>query len=245
MSLRHRTVAALALLLLVAPLAIASHAIDNTYDQPVWFQWSETRLDVVIVPPEHGQVYNAGGVLGGAGASELNPYASSYLAAIEAGVANWQKAINTYAPTWLKGGIQISVYVLGRDAVPPGTDAEIIITTDQSKAVILGMAVSTNPCIVDNSKFFVTSFTYNDMYNINAHEYGHCLGLDHILDGHPTNDIMNGAYPYTPGGPAPKNCVSNLNVRGLEGVFARALGQPVTSWGKAGTVGVGQYQQTC
>lgn len=241
---RTTLLVACAALAATLPAAFASHA-DGSYDQPVWFQWAETNLDVVIVPPEHGQIYNGGGILGGAGVNELNPYANSYMQAINNSVKNHKTAISTYAPTWLKNGITINVHILGQGQAFTG-DAEIIITTDQTKLVILGMAVSTNPCIVDNSKFFITSYTYNDMYNINAHEFGHCLGLDHVLGEHPINDILVAVYPQTPGSTSNvKNCVSNLNVKGLEGVFAKALSQPITSWGKTGTVSAGAYAQTC
>jgi hypothetical protein len=64
-------------------------------------------------------------------------------------------------------------------------------------------------------------------------EFGHCLGLDHVAGGVPgdqvlAHDIMNGAYPHSPGAKDnPFHCLSNMNVAGLKVVFAPALGKKV------------------
>jgi hypothetical protein len=84
---------------------------------------------------------------------------------------------------------------------------------------------------VDNSKIFLTSFTYEDMYNVSAHEFGHCLGLDHT-DGSPADqvilhDVIYAVYQDPPGAAGNhKHCMSNLNVAGLERVFGALFGQP-------------------
>jgi hypothetical protein len=241
------TLVVLASAVLAAWPAQASHA-DGTYDIPVWFTWAKGELDVYIVPPSHGQVVNGNGVLGGDPVNEANPLTSSYLRATEDSIANWNLAIATYAPAWLQDGLVIrGPYVVGRDVpafVGPIAQwpADIVIVFDETKGGILGVAVSGHPCIVDNSRFLSSSFTYEDMFNINGQEYGHCLGLNHVVDGHPVDDVMNGGYPYSPGVAGnPLNCISNLDVKGLEGVFAKAMGQPSSLWGANGRVAASQY----
>ncbi|MGH2691089.1 MAG: hypothetical protein ACRDHM_01130 [Actinomycetota bacterium] len=210
-----------------------SASAASTYVQPVWFTWNKATLDVLIVPPEHGQIYNSYGVLGGQGTNELTPYQNSYLRATEESAADWKQAINTFGASWLSSGLTINNYVVGRDNIPQSalTNPEIVVTSDQSKGVILGVSFSTRPCIVDNSKFFITSFTETDMYNISAHEYGHCLGLDHSF-GQPddsviTHDVIYATYNDNVGAVGThKHCMSNLNVKGLELVFGGVFGQP-------------------
>ena len=215
--------------------AQTSASAATTYVQPVWFTWNKAVLDVLIVPPEHGQIYNSYGVLGGSsgGVNELNPYENSYLRATEQSAADWKRAINTFGAGWLSSGLVINNYVVGRDNIPQSalTNPEIVVTSDQNKGPILGVSVSTRPCIVDNSKFFITSFTYEDMYNISAHEYGHCLGLDHSFgtpdDSTITHDVIYATYNDNPGVIGNhRHCISNLNVKGLERVFGGLFGQP-------------------
>ena len=223
------------LLALGIMLAQVSASAATTYVQPVWFTWEKKTLDVLIVPPEHGQIYNGNGVLGGSsgGVNELTPYQNSYLRATEQSAADWKRAINTFGASWLSSGLVINNYVVGRDTIPQAalTNPEIVVTSDQNKGPILGVSVSSRPCIVDNSKFFITSFTYEDMYNISAHEYGHCLGLDHTFgspdDSTIQHDVIYATYSDNPGlSGNHKHCISNLNVKGLELVFGGLFGQP-------------------
>jgi hypothetical protein len=210
-----------------------SASAASTYVQPVWFTWNKATLDVLIVPPEHGQIFNNYGPLGGQGTNELTPYQNSYLRATEESANDWKQAISTFGASWLSSGLVINNYVVGRDNIPQSslTNPEIVVTSDQSKAVILGVSFNTRPCIVDNSKFFITSFTEMDMYNISAHEYGHCLGLDHSFgqpdDSTITHDVIYATYSDNPGSVGThKHCMSNLNVKGLERVFGSLFGQP-------------------
>lgn len=177
-----RAVLVIVVLLLVASASSvrASHS-DQTYDLPLFFRWDKSVLDVIIVPPNHGQIVNDEGVLGGGDPNELTPF-NSYLDAIEASVADWDRAVEMFGSESLRSGVVTNVYVAGRDLIPTAalSNPEIVITTDETKGPILGVAVSTRPCIVDNSKFWTGSFTYADMYNVNSQEYGHCLGLEHV-----------------------------------------------------------------
>ena len=210
-----------------------ANAASTDYRQPVVFESNTAVLDVLIVPPNHGQLLNDNGVLGGGGLGELTT-SNSYLPAIEQSVRDFSRAVDQFGPDWLKRGLVTNVYVLGRDTPP--TDAllepEIVILTDETKLDILGVAVTgADPCIVANSKLAVASFTFEDMYNINGQELGHCLGLEHVEGGPPGDDVLehdtlNGVYTHVPGTAGThRHCVSNLNVLGLEQVFKGVLGQ--------------------
>lgn len=71
-----------------------------------------------------------------------------------------------------------------------------------------------------------------DLYDLIAHEVGHCLGVGHVGDAldfrarfAPIEDIMSYQSNATQ-----VHCVSNLNVRVLEGVYAHLLEQPEEMW---------------
>jgi hypothetical protein len=216
--------------------ATATFALKGTtkeklvYELPRWFEWDRAALDVLIVPPEHGQLVNGNGFLGGSGdPNELDPFKNSYTRAIEDSIAAWTNGIAQFGASWLVEGVSFDVYVVGRDQIPQEAleQPEIVIMTDQTKGPILGFALSSDPCLVNNSKFFVTSMTYEDMYNINGQEFGHCLGLLHTSDGRPDHDVMDGTYDDSPGAAGTHlHCVSNLDVLGLEQVFGALFGQP-------------------
>lgn len=239
-------VVAVAMLAMTATPAVASHG-DGVYDQPVWFEWDVTDLDVILMPNGHGQVINGNGVLNGLDASEAIPCQTSYMQAIRDAIAGWKTGIDTFGPNWLKNGLNIDVYSPGCGPQPPTgalLDPEIVVYTDETKAFILGFAVSSDPCLVNNSKFFITSFTYADMYNVMGQEFGHCLGLDHVGEpsDHPAHDVLDGSYDDQVGAAGTHlHCVSNLNVEGLKHVFDQAMGEDVP--GDKGTVPVDDYQQ--
>jgi hypothetical protein len=81
-------------------------------------------------------------------------------------------------------------------------------------------------CVVLNTNFLLGG--ERRLYDLNAHEFGHCLGIGHVGDALdfdaktvPLNDIMS--YNDVP---SQVHCVSTLNVRALEAVYAPLLGQP-------------------
>lgn len=199
--------------------------------QPVWFHWDRASLDVLILPPGHGQLVNGEGILAGGDLRELTPHANSYVDAIERSVKDWSRGVQSFGPSWLRSGLQIQAYVVGRDSIPSASllNPEIVIVTDETKGPLLGAAVATRPCVVDNSKMYLTSYTYADMYSVNAHEVGHCLGLSHVggADGFRIrHDTMHATYVHEPGAAGThRHCVSNLNVAGLERVFGPLFGR--------------------
>ncbi|MCI0415275.1 hypothetical protein L0222_21085 [bacterium] len=201
---------------------------QTVYELPRWFEWNRVPLDVLIIPPNHGQIVNDDGVLSGGDPNELDPLTNSYLRAMEDSINAWKNGILAYGSSWLAMGLQINVYVVGRDNIPQQVlaEPEIVITTDETKGPILGFAFSSDPCWVNNSKLFVTSMTYADMYNINGQEVGHCFGLLHTSDHRPDHDVMDGTYDDTPGASGTHlHCVSNLDVFGLEQVFGALFGK--------------------
>lgn len=222
-----------AIALAAAVPAGASHEDRTKFEQPILFRWAaEPTFEVLIVPPHHGQLRNRNGLLNNRDPRELHPFENSYLDAVEDSVLDLTRAINTYGSPALKAGLRIQHYVLGRDELPPGNDFEVIITSDENKTAVLGVAwfPGSSQCLITNSMMFTQSFTWEDMFNVNAQEFGHCLGLDHVLgaavDG-PNGDLhdpLNGGYPHLPGGVADVHCYSNLNVAGLEEVFRPLFG---------------------
>ena len=255
MRLRLARLTGAVLLLLAVPGTASADHEDGLYEMPARSIWDTGDLEVLIVPPNHGQVYNSDeGALGGGDPNELTPY-NSYLRAIEASIEEWNRGVEMLGSEQLKNTYNPHVYVLGRDLPAQGLyDPDIIVTTDENKGPVLGFALSgPGPCIVNNSRMYVQSFSYADMYNVNAQEYGHCLGLGHVGSQggadptsdqkHPEHDVMNGFYADSVGAKDTHlHCVSNLNVAGLEYVFGG-----LTGTGQSHTVymPVEDYRTTC
>lgn len=260
--LRKQLATALAVALmatLTAGVANADHE-DGLYELPSIAQWGTTHLRVLIVPPAHGQVLNAeSGILNGNDPDELTPF-NSYLDAIEEAIDAWPRAIDRFGTPELRAAFRQDVYVLGRDTVPPDVlvQPDILVVTDEDEGPALGTAIRVVPCVVRMSKSFILSFTYADMYNVTAQEYGHCLGLRHVgsqggvepTSGqkHPEHDVMNGFYTHTVGSAGThRHCISNLDVLALEYVFSTQNTSPLPTGGGSSTtfMPVGAYGDTC
>lgn len=84
-------------------------------------------------------------------------------------------------------------------------------------------------CFAVNTNFLLGG-TYQ-MYDLIAHEFGHCLGTGHVGDALdfdaktvPAYDVMSYMYRSSH-----VNCVSNMNVKVMEGIYGHLLGQPASN----------------
>lgn len=243
-NVRRKLVAAVAVFVVVfgsAPV-YADRSSDVELRQPLYLEWDHMDFDVLIVPPAHGQVLNDYGPLGGNDAFELNPIANSYIKATEKAIADWQRAIRAFGSSRLNR-LKMNVYVAGRDVFPTSilSQLEVLIVYEETMypaflGVTQGMpaffmesnglrvAVVDNPqCVIADSMSAVKSFTFADMYNVAGHEFGHCLGVNHVSPAREpviADDIMRAVYDEAVGGrDAKPHCMSSLNVAGLELVF--------------------------
>lgn len=87
-------------------------------------------------------------------------------------------------------------------------------------------------CFVINTNFLWTPDAANrrDMYDLNSHELGHCLGIGHVGDAldftaneYPEDDIMS--YETDGRDAGQVLCVSTLNILALQQVYGKLLGQ--------------------
>lgn len=219
---RRRRILGAACAALIAVMPATGRAAESIRQQAL-FEWDRTTIDVVILPPGHGQIYNDGGILP-AGAGDLDPLSNSYARAAERGVRLWRPAVDTYGPAWLRAALRITVSVAGRDSLP--AEPEIVVVFGETTGPILGTSMGDGPCVAAVSKLYRVSFTANDVTNIVAHETGHCLGLAHLDQPVPKDDLLQTVYQHPDGfRSTPVHCPSNLNVATLERVFKRAAGQ--------------------
>ncbi len=226
--------------MLVATLGSA----QPTYRQDVITQWNRSQLDVHIVPPGHGPLANDGRSLGNGDADQAHPWDNLYVEAMEDAVEGWRRAIAQFAAPWLRDALVLTTTVGGRDG-PVGPGADIIIVPAESHAGSLGMAFASNrPCQISVAMHRDASLSYEDMFFTAGHEIGHCLGLAHVNEVQPFADLMVAAYPEEVGAVGnPVHCMSNLNIRGIEGAFAQHLGQPPHTWRASATIAVADYEQ--
>lgn len=218
---------------------------DDLYHQYVVYDLDTTVIDVVIVPP--------------AGMTTPEQVETSRLAVqawsdgIEALGAAWfveNFTMNVYA---------VGVDVPSLDAV---ADPEIVVLSTSARGVLgIGLEPKQVGCVLlgevpradlgghahaggyvtaqDCTGLGFTCFAVNlggadprGLYDLIAHEVGHCLGAGHVGDAldfraryAPVEDIMS--YQDNP---EHVHCVSNMDVRNLEGVYAHLLGRPEEEW---------------
>jgi hypothetical protein len=100
-----------------------------------------------------------------------------------------------------------------------------------------GMAILAADCITGGFRCVALNFSgalggSNALYDLIAHEVGHCLGASHVGDALdfnaryvPEADIMSYAD-----NPSRVSCPSTLNARVMEGIYAHLADQPVPEW---------------
>lgn len=197
----------------------------DVFTIPSWVAtWPKAHLDIVILPPVTGPVYDSSGepFPAGTGLATDSPYVDATKDAMDA----WRNAIDSYvaqntSASYLQD-FEFDVGVVGEDrSVAEFRDADIRVMYGPTGAFALGVAIADETdgeqweqCDVVNFQWLVFSFTVNDMYNIHAQEFGHCLGLNHPAE--PSDDVMNGVYSAPIGDPAnPRLCHSSLDIEGL------------------------------
>jgi hypothetical protein len=235
-------------LLCLALISVAKQPAraQETYSQELLNPANEAVLDVVIVPPGHGQLFNDNGVLGGNDPNEATPF-NSYLRSIERAVKDWDRAIDGIGAPWLSNAVVFNTYVVGRDVIPANVlaDIEILITNEESKGIILGLALVSRPtCVNFNSAWFIKYFSPEDYYNVSAHEFGHCLGIGHVIGDKPPDDLMSPTYKKPIGARGNSlSCISTLNMRAVEASFRFLTGQRPPSGSETVSVPTSGYSR--
>jgi hypothetical protein len=188
------------LIALVSALVVPSlspAAASTTYDQAVWFNWSKTNLDVLIADVHDPLIAGA----------------------IQRAITMWQNGIAYWNPT-LGSSLHLRVYWADSGTVPPTNFRPDIAVVPQGFMSIIpngGSSLLGTPTCYSTAPMFVA---YGSFIRVTSHEFGHCLGLQHVFSNgveyEPGFDIMGG-------GDGPK-CPSNLNVQILARVFGGGSG---------------------
>lgn len=194
----------------------------GTYTLPLAVTaWDHTDLLVLIVPPAYGQLGDL---------DQLNLFDGRFLLAIESGIKHWEESIQEHGSDEVRQ-ITFDVYVLGRD-VPPGHFSEVdILVVNPLKPPVgapfsgFAMGLPDARCLAYNS--IEPTDTYDWIFALSAHEFGHCLGMGHPDDHDPWEDLMSYTDIYIPDGEEmpPLECVSNMNLAAVHEAFGPAFGR--------------------
>ncbi|MFA5944197.1 MAG: reprolysin-like metallopeptidase [Candidatus Thermoplasmatota archaeon] len=222
---------------------------DEDFHEFVVYDLDTTVIDVLIVPP-------AGNAVDGIAASQMAVQA--WEDGIRAFAAPWFNdsfEMNVYVvgvdvPD--ASAVQDPEIVVLTASAAPSTIVGIGLEPKQLACAVLadggdarelypvhshdGMSIVAADCTGTGFTCFANNvgaaLDMINLYDLIAHEVGHCLGGGHVGDAldfsaryAPTEDIMSYQNNATQ-----VHCVSNLNVRVLEGVYAHLLEQPEELW---------------
>lgn len=214
---------------------------DEQYHQYVVYDLDTTVIDVVLVPPT--------------GPMALDSLAAQRLAVQQWKDGITELAQPWFRDNYTINVYAVGVDVPSISAVQ---DPEIIVISSAARNIVgIGLEPAQIACLLvggpmieyygghmhgDSSIFAAnctgTGFTcfainvgdldFIRLYDLVAHEVGHCLGAGHVGDAldfkaryAPVDDIMSYQHNATR-----VHCVSNMNVRVLEGVYAHLLDIP-------------------
>lgn len=185
-----------------------------------------------------------------------------HVAAMERAVEAWGEGIEALGAPWFTANFTLNTYVIGQDVPPPEAlaDPEVIVVAAGGTKTIFGIGLEPKQiaCILlgegtghshEGAEVFAADCTgagftcvalnvaggrgeERDLYDLVAHEVGHCLGAGHVGDAGdfrsryaPIEDIMSYQSNATQ-----VHCVSNINARVLEGVYGHLMGRPEEEW---------------
>ncbi len=125
---------------------------DHEYEQPVWFNWNTTELDVLVMG--------------------IND--PLYVRAILEAIESWETGIAQIGPDNL-ADFKLNVYVPGDgDVFPVGLNPDIAVVPQGFMAItgIFPRCIATAPMATG----------WGSHYHVALHEFGHCLGLGHVFN---------------------------------------------------------------
>lgn len=191
---------------------------ETVYHLGIIRTWDRWTLHVALVPPGYGKPGDA---------SQVLPGNSMYVKAALDAMTHWKETIQANGSAEIRN-LTFDVWVAVRDAVPPAwaTSPDVLVIVSPGPPAS-GFAMNypdapNEACVIVD--FLLPTATYEEMFLVHAHEFGHCLGLDHPRNHEPWIDLMAYDTARPAGAPLPRlDCVSNLDLLGLPEAFAPAL----------------------